>query len=258
MSSLFGNTGDPMTSPSEPSTENPVEPTTSSSEASTAIGTPQKRRRLCLTICTVRKAGLSEEEFGEYLIKVHAQLSKGLLAKYGMIRWTMVGNIVRLLLHLARPSPMARAFPCVVGSSSISSAESFSNSQTVIDLLLRQAHNTNETRSLLPKIYGPNFANVVEYDCFSQAIFEDVDRIASMTKDPYYLEYIRHDPVKFADPKNTKYVGPCISPMLLGILSTFLDTEALSAWSAIFVGGPLPLFLHLPLTFEQQDIDWLA
>lgn len=204
MSSLFGNTGE-----TEPSTENPVEPTTSPSDPSTATETPQKRRRLCLTICTVRKAGLSEEEFGEYLIKVHAQLSKGLLAKYGMIRWTMVGIIVRLLLHLAQPSPMAPASPCFARSGSISSAKSFPNSQTNLDLLLRQSHNTTETRSLLPKIYGPNFANVVEYDCFSQAIFEDVDRIASMTKDPYYLEYIRHDPVKFADPQNTKYVGPC-------------------------------------------------
>ena len=60
----------------------------------TTNGVPQTKRRLCLTICTTRKPGLSEEEFGDYLMKIHGPLSKGLLAKYGMIRWSMVGNIL--------------------------------------------------------------------------------------------------------------------------------------------------------------------
>ena len=60
----------------------------------TANGIPKTKRRLCLTICTTRKPGLSEEEFGDYLMKIHGPLSKGLLAKYGMIRWSMVGNIL--------------------------------------------------------------------------------------------------------------------------------------------------------------------
>ena len=75
-------------------TENPLEPITFPSEPPAAVEAPPKRRRLCLTILTTRKPGLSEEEFGEYLTKIHGPLSKGLLAKYGMIRWTMVGQII--------------------------------------------------------------------------------------------------------------------------------------------------------------------
>ena len=81
MSSIFGEI-DPATAPKKPVA------------AVTDDGTPKKRRRLALTICTTRKPGMSEEEFGEYLQKIHAQLSKGLLAKYGMIRWSTVGNLV--------------------------------------------------------------------------------------------------------------------------------------------------------------------
>ena len=74
---------------------------TSASEPSTASEPIKRRGRLALTICTIRKPGMSEEEFGDYLLKIHAQLSKGLLHKYGMVRWTMVGNISWRLLHLA-------------------------------------------------------------------------------------------------------------------------------------------------------------
>ena len=93
--------------------------------------------------------------------------------------------------------------------------QGFGNAQTNIDMLLRQTHNSTETRKLLPTIYGPQFKNVIGYDCFSQAVFDDVERVASMTQDPYYKEYIRHDPSKFADSENTKYVGLCTLPRFL-------------------------------------------
>ena len=98
-------------------TENPLQSITSPSEPPTAVQAPQTRRRLCLTICTTRKPGLSEEEFGDYLLKIHGPLSKGLLAKYGMIRWTMVGNNILWGLLLspcaAKSSAAAAALPCV-------------------------------------------------------------------------------------------------------------------------------------------------
>lgn len=87
--------------PGEPSTATETPKATAKPQDSVPL---PKRRRYCLTICTVRKPGISEDEFGEYLSKTHAQISKRLLAKYGMIRWTTVGIIVCGLLHLAQPS----------------------------------------------------------------------------------------------------------------------------------------------------------
>ena len=61
--------------------------------------------------------------------------------------------------------------------------------------------------------------NVTDYDCFSQAVFEDADRVAAMTQDPYYERYIFNDPPNFADPKNTRYVVRLciIVPSSLGV-----------------------------------------
>ena len=57
--------------------------------------------------------------------------------------------------------------------------------------------------------------NVESCDCFSQIVFEDVDRFVAMTEDPYYKQYISKDPPNFADQKNTKYVG--LLPFSFGI-----------------------------------------
>lgn len=74
--------------PTEPS----FLPLTPPNESSVAIGSPQKRRLYCLTVCGYRKPTLSEEEYGEYMTKKHSQLLKGLMAKYGVIRWTQTHN----------------------------------------------------------------------------------------------------------------------------------------------------------------------
>ena len=90
MSVLIENTLQPMIS----SLGQPTIVSGTKANGTTANGIPQTKRRLCLTVCTIRKPGSSEKEFGDYVMKIHGPLSKGLFAKYGMIRWSMVGNIL--------------------------------------------------------------------------------------------------------------------------------------------------------------------
>ena len=63
----------------------------------------------------------------------------------------------------------------------------------------------------MAKLYDEQFANVADYDCFSQSLFESVDGLVRMKDDPFYEEFIRMDHENFADTKNTKYVSAALS-----------------------------------------------
>ncbi|CZT15469.1 uncharacterized protein RCC_01326 [Ramularia collo-cygni] len=47
---------------------------------------------LCLTILGYRKAGLSEEAYRNHMTTVSAPITKPLMAKYGIKRWTQIHN----------------------------------------------------------------------------------------------------------------------------------------------------------------------
>ncbi|KAI0539694.1 EthD domain-containing protein [Xylaria digitata] len=47
---------------------------------------------LCLTICGYKRPGMSDEDYRHHMTKVSAPMTKGLMVKYGVKRWTMIHN----------------------------------------------------------------------------------------------------------------------------------------------------------------------
>ncbi|KAI1810486.1 EthD domain-containing protein [Poronia punctata] len=138
------STSTPTTAPEDPTTTSPKDPNNSG-----------KEKYLCLTICGYRKPGMSEEEYRAHMTGISAPMTKGLMAKYGIIRWTMI-------------------------------------------------HNTCATRARMSELFDPQFANIADYDCFSQAVFRSLEDYKRMKTDPWYKEKLVGDHERFADTRRSR------------------------------------------------------
>ncbi|KAL5330270.1 hypothetical protein ACEPPN_003796 [Leptodophora sp. 'Broadleaf-Isolate-01'] len=56
-----------------------------------SLGSAQEKY-LCLTICGYRKQGMSEEAYRNHMVNISAPMTKGLMVKYGVKRWTQIHN----------------------------------------------------------------------------------------------------------------------------------------------------------------------
>lgn len=66
----------------------------------------EPRRLFQWTVCAYRKPGMSEEDYHKYMSEKHAPLVRGLLAKYGIIKFTMTHNTTetrKLMTKIAGP-----------------------------------------------------------------------------------------------------------------------------------------------------------
>ncbi|KAL9638287.1 MAG: hypothetical protein Q9164_001645 [Protoblastenia rupestris] len=60
-------------------------------------------------------------------------------------------------------------------------------------------HNTSATRKLMGQLFDKQFANVTDFDCFSQCYFADIEQYKAMKRDPVYLERLKGEHEVFAD-----------------------------------------------------------
>lgn len=140
-------------------------------------GVSKKAKFLCLTICGYRKPGMSEEDYRYHMTKVSAPMTQDLMVKYGVKRWTQVCS-----------------FKVFIDSTY----------EGVITDQENKIHNTSSTRALMAQLYDPQMANVADYDCFSQVVFNSIEDYKRMKQDPWYKEHLVGDHERFADTKKSR------------------------------------------------------
>lgn len=58
----------------------------------------QPGKYLCLTILGYRKVGMSEADYRHHMTKISAPMTKDLMVKYGVKRWTIVSIVTSIVI----------------------------------------------------------------------------------------------------------------------------------------------------------------
>ncbi|KAB5575393.1 EthD domain-containing protein [Coniochaeta sp. 2T2.1] len=76
-------------------------------------------------------------------------------------------------------------------------------------------HNISSTRSQMSLLFDPQFANVADYDCFIQIVFDDVQDFVRMKADPFFVSKVTPDHENFADTKRSR--------MTIGVVERLIE-----------------------------------
>ena len=67
----------------------------------------------------------------------------------------------------------------------------------------KKIHNTLQTRALMKQLFDSQMANVADFDCFSQVVFNNLEDYKRIKQDPWYKEHLVGDHENFADTKKS-------------------------------------------------------
>jgi hypothetical protein len=125
------------TSPQHSTRKSTMEPTFDSQADNGAV----KKRYLCLTILAMRRPGTSHEDMRNHMTQISAPMTKGLMVKYGVKRWTQIHNTeaTRALTTqlFDRQLPNVAAWDCFSRSKSVQSTVSRVDSEAHTNRVLR-------------------------------------------------------------------------------------------------------------------------
>ncbi|KAL8865790.1 MAG: hypothetical protein Q9174_006694 [Haloplaca sp. 1 TL-2023] len=82
----------------------------------------------------------------------------------------------------------------------------------------------------MARIFDPQFANIMYYDCFIQAVFTSIEDIVAMKADPYFKKYITPDHENFADTRGSHgtiadFSSLARDRMTIGYLTEFITNN---------------------------------
>ncbi|KAJ9608854.1 hypothetical protein H2200_006625 [Cladophialophora chaetospira] len=143
---------------------------------------PTKTKVLRVSMYLKKKPGLSQEEFNRYWSHVHGPLVRPLVEKYGILKYTQVGEPLRWTFA-----------PLLVSNVESMSVAKFS--------MFPLQYHTSQTVQQSTMDAWPELKalEVTPYDGVAEFIVKDVEGIKRSRDDPFFIEKIRPDEENFFD-----------------------------------------------------------